>query len=376
MNDTPSPEADPLWHQVREQLDVVMDELPARDREAILLRFFHGRPFAQIGAAFGLSEDAARKRVDRALDKMRDRFARRGLTSTSAALAVALTHQATAAAPAGLAAAIAGTAVASAAGAETAVMTYLAMKKIILGIAGVFLVAEFATATVELKTKQTLDAEYYALQNASNGSTRSPAVSPNGAAQAAASSSNSVAADARELARLRRRIAELKARPPGIVDSQMRPVANVGRATPLDAMRTIAWALKAGDVDALTKFVIYTDDTPENREAFMANFSETVRARYKTPERVAVGWSFAEALQDPPVSQQIMDSHTYYTGPQYVTAWTRYASGREEKSTLPFQETPQGWLLAAIPLNGKDNGVDRALARIDPVTGEVLPKKK
>lgn len=120
MNHTPSPESDPQWHEVREQLDGVMDELPARDREAILLRFFHGRPFAQIGAAFGLSEDAARKRVERALEQLRARLVQRGITSTSVALGTMLSAQAGIAAPAGLAQSVAGTALAQAAGAVPA----------------------------------------------------------------------------------------------------------------------------------------------------------------------------------------------------------------------------------------------------------------
>src|SRR5204862_5360877 len=57
------------WSQLRPVLDTAMDQLNERDREAVLLRFFQGRAFAEVGAAVGLSEEAARKRVERALDK-------------------------------------------------------------------------------------------------------------------------------------------------------------------------------------------------------------------------------------------------------------------------------------------------------------------
>lgn len=95
------PEAD--WERLRPVLDEVMDELGDRDREVVLLRFFEGRPFAEIGVALQVSEDAARMRVDRALAKLHELLARRGVTSTAVALGAVLSAQAVSAAPAGLA---------------------------------------------------------------------------------------------------------------------------------------------------------------------------------------------------------------------------------------------------------------------------------
>jgi RNA polymerase sigma factor (sigma-70 family) len=78
---------DPDWTEVRPLLDEAMDRLPETDRDALVLRFFEGRPFAEAGRALGLSEEAARKRVDRALEKLRLHLSRRGIHSTAAALA-------------------------------------------------------------------------------------------------------------------------------------------------------------------------------------------------------------------------------------------------------------------------------------------------
>jgi len=78
---SPAPEAG--WDRLRPVLDDVMHDLNERDREAVLLRFFEGRPFAQVGARLGLSENAARMRVERALDKLHALLARRGITSTT-----------------------------------------------------------------------------------------------------------------------------------------------------------------------------------------------------------------------------------------------------------------------------------------------------
>lgn len=138
MKDAPSANPDPQWHRVRQELDTVMDQLPERDREAILLRFFHDRPFAQIGATFGLSEEAARKRVDRALERLRACLVRRGITSTSAALGAMLSSEAALAAPAGLAKTVAGAALTQAAGMSSPAIgaIQLMSTKTTLGIAG------------------------------------------------------------------------------------------------------------------------------------------------------------------------------------------------------------------------------------------------
>src|SRR5204862_4853718 len=88
---SPSPEMD--WQQLRPVLDQVMHQLSASDREAILMRYFENRQLGDIGQRLGLSEDAARKRVDRALEKLRGFLSKQGITAT-AALATALSANA------------------------------------------------------------------------------------------------------------------------------------------------------------------------------------------------------------------------------------------------------------------------------------------
>lgn len=108
MRDSPSsPTAPPLppsaeWEKMRPVVDAALDELGETDRAAVLLRFFEGRPFAEIGAALLVTEDAARMRVSRALEKLRVLLERRGIVSTSAAVSAALVQQGAAMAPTGL----------------------------------------------------------------------------------------------------------------------------------------------------------------------------------------------------------------------------------------------------------------------------------
>jgi RNA polymerase sigma factor (sigma-70 family) len=107
--------SDPAWQELRPVLDEAMHDLSADDREAVLLRFFEQRSLAEIGTRLGLTEDTARKRVARALDKLRAGLARRGITSTVAALSVALAERTVSAAPAGMAGQVSRAAVAEAA---------------------------------------------------------------------------------------------------------------------------------------------------------------------------------------------------------------------------------------------------------------------
>lgn len=103
MNDS-EPEA---WMRVGPLLDEAMAQLNEKDRNAIVLRFFEGKPLKEVGDALGASEDAAKMRVARALDKLRDFFQRRGITVPAGALAAAIAENSIQAAPAGLAASVA-----------------------------------------------------------------------------------------------------------------------------------------------------------------------------------------------------------------------------------------------------------------------------
>jgi RNA polymerase sigma factor (sigma-70 family) len=130
--------------QLTEVLDAAILQLGREDRKAILLRFFEQRNFRAVGEGIGTSEDGARMRVARAVEKLHIVLKRRGVTLSAAALGTALGTQAVAAAPAGLAASVATTALASAGTGTAAVLTYLKLMvttKVKVGITGAILVA-------------------------------------------------------------------------------------------------------------------------------------------------------------------------------------------------------------------------------------------
>ena len=121
------PDAD-LWTQVAPELDGCLAQLGETDRMAILLRFFEEKSFPEVGEALRLSEEAARKRVTRALDKLQALLQRRGLTASALGLGTLLSANAAGtvsatAVPMGLSGKVAGVALAAKAGAAAPAST-------------------------------------------------------------------------------------------------------------------------------------------------------------------------------------------------------------------------------------------------------------
>ena len=132
---------------VAPMLDEAITHLSAEDRSAILLRFFEQCDFRAIGAALGTSDDAAQKRVTRALQKLELLLKRRGVTFSAAVLATCLGSEALTAAPAGLAAIVAGNSLAAAATGGTALSLLKIMTMTKLKVAAIAAVVAAGVAT-------------------------------------------------------------------------------------------------------------------------------------------------------------------------------------------------------------------------------------
>jgi RNA polymerase sigma factor (sigma-70 family) len=137
----------PDWDQLRPVLDEVMSQLSEADYDAIVLRFYNNQDFRAVGRALGVSEDAAQKRVARALEKLRAHFLRRGVAASSVALSAALSAHAVQLAPVGWAVAVSTAALAQmpAAAASTAkaiamttIQKILAAAIIVVTAAGIY----------------------------------------------------------------------------------------------------------------------------------------------------------------------------------------------------------------------------------------------
>ncbi|MBI5768034.1 MAG: sigma-70 family RNA polymerase sigma factor [Verrucomicrobia bacterium] len=158
---------DTEWDRLRPVIDEALAELSEADREAVLLRYFAGQPLAAVGAKQQVSENAARMRIDRALDKLHALLAKRGVTSTSGALAAALANQALASAPAGLAASVTGTVLTSVAAGAVGVGLFglMSTAKFAAGIAVVAGVVGVGTAVHEHRATARVGAEAAALRD-------------------------------------------------------------------------------------------------------------------------------------------------------------------------------------------------------------------
>src|SRR6267378_2197115 len=95
--------SDSVWEQLAPYLEDAMNHLGVIDRDAIVLRFMEEMSIHDVGQALGLSEEAARKRIQRGLEKLRAILLRRGISTTTVVLAAAISANALQAAPAGLA---------------------------------------------------------------------------------------------------------------------------------------------------------------------------------------------------------------------------------------------------------------------------------
>lgn len=90
------------WSHIEPLLDEAMHALDATDRAAVLLRYFENKSLREVGVALGTSDDAAQKRVSRAVERLREFFAKRGLSLGASGLAFVLSAKAVHAAPMGL----------------------------------------------------------------------------------------------------------------------------------------------------------------------------------------------------------------------------------------------------------------------------------
>src|SRR3989449_1373489 len=106
MNDLLSAEPDVVWENIAPHLDAALGELSEPDRDALLLRYFERKSAHEIAEILGTSEDAAQKRVSRAVERLREFFAKRGVTVGASGLVVVISANAVQAAPVGLAVAI------------------------------------------------------------------------------------------------------------------------------------------------------------------------------------------------------------------------------------------------------------------------------
>lgn len=144
---------EPPWQRIAPHLDEGLSRLHPGDRDALVLRFLKQQDFQSVGTALGISDDAAQKRVSRALEKLRRVLSGRGVALPAAALATALAAGPVIAAPAGMTSGIVAASL-SAAGQTNITFTLLklmASTKVQITIACAVIVASVAVPLAVLQ---------------------------------------------------------------------------------------------------------------------------------------------------------------------------------------------------------------------------------
>lgn len=311
------------WEQLRPLIDDSIDQLKERDRTVLLLRYFDGLTFAAIGARLNLSENTARMRVDRALEKLRGHLQSRGLASTGAALALTLSHSAVAGAPSGLAATVASTALATVpAGAGSGLAAILLMSKITAPAVSAIVASASALLLWTSFAPQTDAKELAALreENTRLANALAPGAAPEAIAAVAATVDSKILETARVVEQRSARVVSAPhSAPPtaassphaprtsGATDSDPTQHRNRGQATPHDAFMSFAWAGDSGEVDALAQLLWFDPDVRPKAEAVLASMPASLRANYDTPEKLFALIYAAEAIIAPPPAPDLIE---------------------------------------------------------------------
>ena len=226
-----SPSADEVKavEALQSVLDAALADLGESDRDAVVVRFLSGRSFAEVGRVLGTNDDAAQKRVQRALERLRESFRKRGVPVGGGLVAAALVSAGSQAAPAGLTAIVTSAALAGAATAGWGTVSIITLMKSKMA-AGVLGGAVVATAFVwQQRNVNRIGEENAALRRQVAGL----------AAEAESRKASPAAVADNELARLRDEHAELlrlrgeiaRLRPAGATDLTKRLQSAEARAT-------------------------------------------------------------------------------------------------------------------------------------------------
>ena len=168
MQTIPEENENDAWSPIVPLLDGALAGLNETDRNAVVLRFFYGKSLREIGTVLGASEDSARMRINRALEKLREYFLRRGVVSTAAVIAGAMSANSVQAAPVALAKLATAAALAKGAAGSVSVakgvLKIMAWTKVQTTIVGAVIVGMAAYSVVEHQSQVRLREQNEVLQ--------------------------------------------------------------------------------------------------------------------------------------------------------------------------------------------------------------------
>jgi RNA polymerase sigma factor (sigma-70 family) len=380
QNQMTDPTDEPDWQQLGPVLNAVMLELKEGDREVLLQRFFQRRSLEELGMELGLNSNAARMRVERALNRLRELLLRRGITSTAVGLTAVLTLQAVSAAPTGLAAAITS-ATLTTAGAATgsSILTFITMtnaKAVTLGAA--LVVGAVTPIVLQHQTNVHLrrDLEAARAQSVRSAPADPQAADPTELAQLRrehdelmrlrgdvaqlrqrirtpknqAEQNEFERAKAAKLARLGEEAAEaqvLLAKAPDIPMLPASSWANVGYNTPAAALQTLNWAVAHHDTNAVVNGISWDPQARIRADELFATLPESIRQQYGSLDAVMFDWLVSHAT--PTASFRVLSQTEQGTDDMTLVEQHQYNDDRVRENPVQFHRDETGNWRQVIP---------------------------
>jgi len=335
-------------------LDDAICHLGAPDRAAVVLRFFEQRDFRSLGEELGSSEDAARMRVNRALQKLHLLLKRRGLALSAATLGTALGNEAIRAAPAGLAGSITSALLAGGPAGAGAVCTFiklLTMTKMKLGLIGtIVVVAAGIHLVADRESRARMRTENDSLRSqlepvnqlvAENDRLSNLLSQANGAKSLGGEQMAELLRLRGEVGRLRRQLAE-QPRGQGRLATSARSSTNEivtagsqgnfvaasdwtnrGFASPQDTAISFLWALRAGD----------------------AGLYAAAQGKTNAPNLFPVSWAAAFAEVKGSYVSEVTRSEE---GDPMVGLVHELPNGEQQQTWLGFKESSGSWQIKSL----------------------------
>jgi RNA polymerase sigma factor (sigma-70 family) len=296
-------ETGPDWDRLAPELDEALERLSPADRDALLLRFFERKTAREIGERLGLSDEAAQKRVARALERLRALFAEKGVIANATALSAALSLHAVQAAPAALAAVVTAASLSVGTSIPTILML-MASTKIKTTVVSLLAAGIATTVIIQQRTIGRLRDELAKPETPQNVLREEPSITDKEAARLRAEHS--------ELLRLRGEVTllrqqagilasaakEVLATPTNstpIRDSGFIPIdtlADVGLDTPVHAFQSFLAALKSGDPKRIESVVHWDiswkdDVTDEDRALVEKSKQDYLQMLQRAPQKIS-----------------------------------------------------------------------------------------
>ena len=264
-----------------------------------MLRYFENRPFAEIGAKLGLNENAARMRVDRALEKLRAAFLRRGIAAMTA-LASVISANAVQIAPAGLAATLTNTSLAAAGTGTLTLLKLMTMTKLKLGLSALVVAGATTALVVQHQTQIKLREENQSLRKHSmqletTNERLTKLVAHSGPSEPPSNELLRLRGEVGVLQQQNQELARLllgrqKTAPASSQTGNFEPStawADAGNATPEAAAETFSWAIRTGNKDKLADVVMFESDPADTNSAAvveaMSKVLEPLMSKLKNP---------------------------------------------------------------------------------------------